>query len=435
MSMYLIPKGTLLSLDKIRRRFLWGGAEGDKKINWVKWDKVCRDKGKGGLGVKDLRKFNWALLGKWWGRLVSKEEGLWKKVICEKYGREGEPSYNWLRESFGGGSTWWNDICRLNTIEYKYEGWLAEGFKIRVGEGVSIKFWWDDWCGGDKLANRFPRLYLLSAGKDHNISQMGEWLDGTWNWHFQWRRGLHCWEEQEVLELKKMIQDTTIIRGKDDIWEWSYSKDGVYSTKTAYQALTREQGVEQQEMALHKVWNTFVPNKIAAFSWQVLQDKIPTKMNLIKRGITHGIEDCKCDFCGNQMEEASHLFIHCEVAHNLWNACYRWWGINSALDKDCLKVFHQHSSLINMTEKKEGWSCIWFAVIWTIWLARNERIFRGKEVDNNRLLELVQLRSFNWIKCRSGSCLFSLSDWFQNPLLCIKRCCSRKKKFGNCGGK
>ncbi|GKV15257.1 hypothetical protein SLEP1_g26053 [Rubroshorea leprosula] len=94
MSMYLIPKGTILSLDKIRRRFLWGGVEGDKKINWVKWDTVCMDKELGGLGVKDLRKFNLALLGKWWGRLVNKDDGLWKKVILEKYGREGE---YWLR--------------------------------------------------------------------------------------------------------------------------------------------------------------------------------------------------------------------------------------------------------------------------------------------------------------------------------------------------
>ncbi|GKV24334.1 hypothetical protein SLEP1_g33961 [Rubroshorea leprosula] len=420
MSMYLILKGTILSLDKIRRRFLWGGIEGGKKINWVKWDTVCKDKELGGLGVKDLRKFNLALLAKWWGRLVNKDKGLWKKVIVEKYGKEGEPSYNWLRENIGYGSTWWRDICRLNNIECKHEGWLVEGFKIRVGDGGSIKFWWDEWCGEGQLANRFPRLYLLSAGKDFKVSQSRGWLNGTWIWHLEWRKGLHSWEEQEVSELMKMINDITITRGKEDIWEWSHSKDGDYSSKSAYQALKREHGSEQQQLALHKVWNSIVPNKISAFSWQVLQDKIPTKINLIKRGITQGIEDGRCDLCGSQLEEASHLFIHCSIAHNLWNACFRWWGIKSALDKDCLKVFRQHSSVIKMAGKKEGWSCIWFAVVWTLWLARNERIFRGKEEDENRLLKLVQLRAFSWIKCRSKSCTFSLSDWFQNPLACLK---------------
>ncbi|GKU98552.1 hypothetical protein SLEP1_g11544 [Rubroshorea leprosula] len=81
MSMYMIPKGTILLLDKIRRKFLWGGAEGGKKINWVKWENVCKEKQLGGLGVKDLRKFNLALLGKWWGRLVRDDKGLWGKEI------------------------------------------------------------------------------------------------------------------------------------------------------------------------------------------------------------------------------------------------------------------------------------------------------------------------------------------------------------------
>ncbi|GKV00956.1 hypothetical protein SLEP1_g13565 [Rubroshorea leprosula] len=203
MSMNLIPKGTILSLDKIRRRFLWGGIEGGKKINWVKCDTVCNDKELGGLGVKDLRKFNLALLGKWWGKLVNKDDGLWKKVILEKYGKEGEPSYNWLRENIGYRSTWWRDICRLNNIECKHEGWLVEGFKIRVGYG----------------------------GKDFKVSQSGGWLNETWTWHLEWRRGLHSWEEQEVSELMKMINDITITRGKDDIWEWGHCKDGDYSSK------------------------------------------------------------------------------------------------------------------------------------------------------------------------------------------------------------
>jgi hypothetical protein len=35
-----------------------------KKIHWVKWDKVCNSKEIGGLGIRDLRAFNIALLGK-----------------------------------------------------------------------------------------------------------------------------------------------------------------------------------------------------------------------------------------------------------------------------------------------------------------------------------------------------------------------------------
>jgi len=37
---------------------------GGKKISWVKWETVCQNKEKGGLGVKDIRVMNVSLLAK-----------------------------------------------------------------------------------------------------------------------------------------------------------------------------------------------------------------------------------------------------------------------------------------------------------------------------------------------------------------------------------
>ncbi|GKV12840.1 hypothetical protein SLEP1_g23934 [Rubroshorea leprosula] len=369
MSMYLIPKGTIRSLDKIRRNFLWGGIKGGNRINWVKWDEVCKDKERGGLGVKDLGKLNFALLGKWWGRIVSEERGLWKKVICEKYGIEGEHSCNWLRGGFNFGSLWWRDTCRLDTIAVEKHGWLANGFKIKVGGGELVKFWWDIWSGGESIANKFPRLYALSTGKDNKISQMGEWVNGAWKWKLQWRRSLYSWEKQQEEDLQRELQRTPVVRGKLDRCVWVHSKDGCYSTRTAYQVLTEAQSLAQHRADLSKVWNVFIPNKIAAFSWQLLQDRAPTKLNLLKRGILQNISECMCDLCGREYEDSNHLFIHCKVAYSLWTACFKWWGLTTALDKDCCRVFEQHPHLLNKPGEKKGWDCIWFTLIWTIWLA------------------------------------------------------------------
>lgn len=46
-----------------------GGGEIERKINWVKWDKVCRPIEDGRLGIRRLGLFNSALLGKWNGKL------------------------------------------------------------------------------------------------------------------------------------------------------------------------------------------------------------------------------------------------------------------------------------------------------------------------------------------------------------------------------
>jgi hypothetical protein len=73
----------------------------------MKWDKVCHDREVGGLGVRMVREFNFALLGKWSWRLLVEQEGLWFKVLVAKYGVEN-------RRVSGGGrnaSSWWKDVC------------------------------------------------------------------------------------------------------------------------------------------------------------------------------------------------------------------------------------------------------------------------------------------------------------------------------------
>jgi len=53
------------STQKSQTRFLWGWGQEGRKIAWVRWEKLCRPKQEGGLGIRDLGKFSVALLGKW----------------------------------------------------------------------------------------------------------------------------------------------------------------------------------------------------------------------------------------------------------------------------------------------------------------------------------------------------------------------------------
>jgi hypothetical protein len=84
MSVYLLPKMIVNKLDQIRRRFFWQGGGTINKYHLLKWEKICKSKKKGGLGIKNLRKMNISLLSKWWWKL-EKEEGLWQQLINYKY--------------------------------------------------------------------------------------------------------------------------------------------------------------------------------------------------------------------------------------------------------------------------------------------------------------------------------------------------------------
>lgn len=56
-----------------------------KKVAWVKWEEVCKEKGEGGLGIRGLLAFNRALLGKRIWRFLNESESLWVKVIKSRF--------------------------------------------------------------------------------------------------------------------------------------------------------------------------------------------------------------------------------------------------------------------------------------------------------------------------------------------------------------
>lgn len=51
----------------------------------MKWDSVCLSKLSGGLGVRELQNFNFALLCKWLWRWVRGERCLWMDIVKSRY--------------------------------------------------------------------------------------------------------------------------------------------------------------------------------------------------------------------------------------------------------------------------------------------------------------------------------------------------------------
>ncbi|WKA05206.1 hypothetical protein VitviT2T_023185 [Vitis vinifera] len=61
MSLFYLPRKVRLRLEKFQRDFLWGGGALVQKPHLVRWNLVCLERKKGGLGVRILALMNKAL--------------------------------------------------------------------------------------------------------------------------------------------------------------------------------------------------------------------------------------------------------------------------------------------------------------------------------------------------------------------------------------
>lgn len=161
----------------------------------------------GGLGIKDITNFNLALLGKWRWDLMQHKGELWARVVESKYG-----GWQGMLEvdRAGSESVWWRDLKRA--LIHSQQGQLIHsGLRWKVGSGDKTKFWEDRWiCGGMSLAEKFPRLYLISLQQHQYIQQMGSDKDNGWEWSFIWRRPLFDNEIDMAGVFLNEVQDMTI---------------------------------------------------------------------------------------------------------------------------------------------------------------------------------------------------------------------------------
>lgn len=79
------PKGVLEKFRNIQRDFLWGKEETKKKWALVSWDKICKPKSHGGLGLDDQEILCKVLGAKLLWQWVQEPKTQWERIWKEKY--------------------------------------------------------------------------------------------------------------------------------------------------------------------------------------------------------------------------------------------------------------------------------------------------------------------------------------------------------------
>lgn len=95
---------------------------------------------------------------------------------------------------------------------------------------------------------------------------------------------------------------------------------------------------------------------------------------------------------------------------------YDWLGVVTVLAGKLWDLLMQHDGLRFCKGSKKIWRMFWFAVIWSIWLHRNEMIFKQKQLDFAKVIEMVKVRIWSWCNGLIKKTPFSFTDWCLDPL-------------------
>ena len=268
------------------------------------WNKLCLPKCQGGLGFREIENFNLALLGKQVWRLIHNSDSLFYKVFKARF----FPTCSIMDEGVKTtGSYAWQSILKARHV-------IDLGSSWRIGDGRSIRIRGDKWL---------PGLYsskVLSPQKffPMNAKVCALMIENGASWDENRVRG-----EFLPFETREILSIPLSSRQSADIRIWKETKNGRYSTKSAYRLLAKSASKNQpgpSSSLVHKkfwstIWMLNIPNKIKHFLWRACSESLPTKKNLCRKNL---VTNANYDLCHDKPEDVLHALWDCYLVKEIW---------------------------------------------------------------------------------------------------------------------
>ncbi|PNX56077.1 70 kDa peptidyl-prolyl isomerase, partial [Trifolium pratense] len=161
-----------------------------------------------------------------------------------------------------------------------------------------------------------------------------------------------------------------------DRWQWRPDPDTGYTVGGVYQLLTSQDSVTMDD-AENLIWHSQVPLKVSIFVWRLLRDRLPTRLNLVTRGVL-SLPAATCVFGCGAAESAHHLFLSCSIAGSLWDLVRAWIGISLVDFTTMRDHFVQFTASTGGSRARRSFlQLIWLVCVWVMWMERNHRLFKG----------------------------------------------------------
>lgn len=90
MSYFKLPVSLCKQIQSVLTRFWWDVKPELRKMSWISWDRLTYPKSAGGLGFREIKVFNDALLAKHTWRLLKNPSSLLGQILLNKYCRDAD---------------------------------------------------------------------------------------------------------------------------------------------------------------------------------------------------------------------------------------------------------------------------------------------------------------------------------------------------------
>jgi len=337
-----LPTWAIKDIDKIRRSFLWRGRKEAKGGHClIAWPKVCRTKELGGLGISDLKSLGIALRVRW----------PWLK--------KSEPDKPWASLPL--------------QVSKEVEYLLSMAIITEVGDGANTLFWKDKWLAGRSIQDLAPNLYaLVPKRRASRRKVMDALVDENWVADIQGEISLEAlWE---YLDLWDILTEVELQEGNTDKHIWRLSGSGVYTAKSAYDALF-EGAISFAPY--ERIWKSWAPPKCRFFMWLAAHNRCWTADRLARRGLTH---PDRCLLCDQEEENIQHLLIGCVFARQFWFELLQIVGLAALAPQPEVPSFDDWWDKAASTvdgDTRKGLNSLIILGAWTIWKLRNDCVFNG----------------------------------------------------------
>nr|GFB22542.1 RNA-directed DNA polymerase, eukaryota [Tanacetum cinerariifolium] len=186
-----------------------------------------------------------------------------------------------------------------------------------VGDGNNTFFWSDTWKGEVPFRDAFPRFVTLET--DKNVRVADKLVAGVVS---SFRRPI--WggrEQQQWLDLASILA-TVSLSLVGDRWTCNFSGDGSFRVRDVRNYIDAIFPPSSSEATR---WVKSVPIKLHIFSWRARRNCLPTRANLIHRGVN--VDSALCPICLLEEEDVHHVLFRCQLAQAVLRRVCRWWDL------------------------------------------------------------------------------------------------------------